>query len=138
MSSLEERINRTRSGHPKKWGREYWIVNDEYCGKILMLNKGYQCSTHHHKIKKETFYVNEGLVLIQVNGEMSLMRPGESLEIRPGDKHRFIGITDAKIIEFSTHHEEEDSYRESESGKVPEDVFRSYEGRYAAEIAESD
>ena len=42
----------------KVWGREEWIVNNEkYCGKKLILKKGYSCSMHHHKIKDETFYI---------------------------------------------------------------------------------
>lgn len=36
---------------------------------------------------------------------------GDAILIKPNQKHRFIGLTDAEIIEFSTHHEEEDSYR---------------------------
>ena len=79
---------------------------------------------------KETFYVTKGLVLLQVGAERVLLGPGKSLEIKPGEKHRFIGITDAEIIEYSTHHMEEDSYRDEEnlSGKVPEDIFNSYFG----------
>ena len=139
MSDLEKRINETRERHEKSWGSEDWVVNNEkYCGKILSLKRGYQCSVHYHKIKEETFYVNKGLVIIQVNGEEYLMKPGQSLEIKPGDKHRFIGIIDAEIIEFSTQHVEEDSFREDKSGKVPDDVFTAYLVKYASAIAESD
>lgn len=137
--SLEERINKTRETHQKEWGSEDWIINDkDYCGKRLLLKKGYQCSIHYHEIKKETFYVNKGLVLIKLNDEIYLMTPGQSLEIKPGERHRFIGITDAEIIEFSTYHMEEDSHRDKEnlSGKVPDDVFNSYLTKYSAKIAE--
>jgi len=41
----------------KVWGSEDWIVNREYCGKVLNLNKGFRCSMHYHKNKDETFYV---------------------------------------------------------------------------------
>ncbi len=133
--SLEKRINGTRSQHPKVWGSEDWIINNEkYCGKRLLLNKGYQCSVHYHKIKEETFYVNRGLVLLQVGTERVLMKPGDSLEIKPDERHRFIGITDAEIMEFSTKHMEEDSYRETQSGKVFDEVFNAYLVEYAAEI----
>jgi hypothetical protein len=30
--------------------------------------------------------------------------------------HRFSGLEDSEIIEFSTHHEDEDSYRQERSG----------------------
>jgi len=33
-------------------------------------------------------------------------------------KHRFTGLENSEIMEFSTHHEDEDSYRDELSGKV--------------------
>jgi len=105
----------------KVWGNEEWIVNtDKYCGKILNLNKGFRCSMHHHKQKDETFYIIEGEVLLEHDGKMKILKSGESQRILPGQKHRFTGLENSKIIEFSTHHEDVDSYREEEqlSGKV--------------------
>ena len=46
------------------------------------------------------------------------MLQGDSLRITPGMKHRFTGLEDSEIMEFSTHHKDEDSYRDEESGKV--------------------
>lgn len=105
--------------HKKVWGREEWIVNtDKYCGKILELNKGYRCSMHYHKNKDETFYILGGEVLLELNGSSRVMKKGDIQRIEPWIKHRFTGLKKSKIIEFSTHHEEEDSYRETQSGKV--------------------
>ena len=73
---------------------------------------------HYHKIKDETFYVNKGKVLMEINNEKKIMLPGDSLRILPNTKHRFTGLEDSEIIEFSTHHEDSDSYREELSGKV--------------------
>src|SRR4051812_37450647 len=48
----------TQRSSDKIWGREIWITNTAlYCGKHLLLNKGYQCSLHYHKIKDETFHL---------------------------------------------------------------------------------
>jgi len=96
---------------PKVWGEEKWIVNRDYCGKLLRLSKGFRCSLHHHKNKDETFYINYGQVLMELEGEKMIMNQGDAILIKPNQKHRFFGLTDAEIIEFSTHHEEEDSYR---------------------------
>lgn len=105
--------------HDKVWGRELWIANsDKYCGKILELRKGFRCSIHFHKNKDETFFISEGKVLMEVDGKSKVMLPGEVQHIAPGIKHRFTGLEDSKIIEFSTHHEEDDSYRDTQSGKV--------------------
>lgn len=104
---------------PKVWGRELWIVNtDKYCGKILEINKGYRCSLHYHKNKDETFYILEGKVLMEVDETKEIMGKGRVQHIAPGVKHRFTGLEDSRIIEFSTYHEEEDSYRETKSEKI--------------------
>ena len=102
---------------PKGWGKELWIHNDEkYCGKVLVLNKGKQCSLHFHIKKQETFYVTRGLVqmeLIEKDGIKTVleMNPGDVVEIAPGLVHRFVGLEDSEIMEFSTEHFDEDSYR---------------------------
>jgi rfaE bifunctional protein kinase chain/domain len=131
------KINATRKIVEKKWGFEDWIINSEnynFCGKRLVLKKGYQCSIHYHKIKNEVFYINKGLVLMELNGKKILMKPEQSIFIQPGVKHRFIGLTDSEIIEFSTFHKEEDSYRETESGKVEDSTFSYYLKKYAKAI----
>jgi len=104
--------------HEKAWGSEEWIVNREYCGKIMNLKKGFRCSIHYHKIKDETFFFLSGRVLLELGDERRIMRSGEVVVIEPGVKHRFTGLEDSQIIEFSKHHEEEDSYRDVESGEV--------------------
>lgn len=103
---------------PKEWGEERWIVNRDYCGKILVLNKGYRCSLHHHKLKDETFYISKGSVLMECDGKAMIMNPGDALLIQPNTKHRFTGLEDSEIFEFSTHHEDSDSYRDELSGKI--------------------
>lgn len=105
----------------KVWGYELEIVNtDKYCGKILVLNFMYRCSMHMHKIKDETFYINKGSVLLEYGHESRLMAEGDSQRIKPGVLHRFTGINEHnEIIEFSTSHADEDSYRHTASEAVP-------------------
>ncbi|MBD3259014.1 cupin domain-containing protein, partial [Candidatus Woesearchaeota archaeon] len=136
-SLISSNVNAIRKKIEKKWGHEDWIVNYEnanYCGKRLVLKKGYQCSIHYHKIKSEVFYINQGCVLLQAYGEEKLMKLGDSLLIEPGTKHRFIGLSDAEIIEFSSHHKDEDSYRDEPSGKIDETTFKSYLEKYSGEM----
>lgn len=119
--------------HPKVWGEEHWIVNASYCGKKLVLREGYRCSVHHHRLKDEVFYVLSGCVLMEVDGAPRVLHPGMKQHIRPGEKHRFTGLEESEIIEFSTHHLEEDSYRDEPSGRVPEAEFAALRERYAAQ-----
>jgi len=104
----------------KVWGTEEWLANTElYCGKILTLNPGFSCSYHYHKKKDETFYVLNGKVYFRLDGKELVLNPGDSQRVMPGQRHSFASLDGiSKIIEISTHHEDADSYRETESGPV--------------------
>jgi len=105
---------------PKIWGKEEWLVNDElYCAKYLYLKKGYLCSLHFHKRKDETFYVLEGRIKIEVEDSIYILNMNDSIRIYPNMKHRFTALTKkAKILEVSTTHYDEDSYRIEEARKI--------------------
>ncbi|HEY5220735.1 MAG TPA: PfkB family carbohydrate kinase [Candidatus Paceibacterota bacterium] len=106
---------------PKVWGYERWVENnDRYCCKILGVNKGYQCSLHYHKNKDETFLVTEGQIRFELGDEVMHLRPGSFIRVPPNTPHRFAGIEDSLIMEFSTHHDDADSYRIEESRKMDE------------------
>jgi quercetin dioxygenase-like cupin family protein len=107
----------------KVWGSEEWIVNRNYCGKILNLKKGHRCSIHYHKNKDETFYLLDGKVLLELDGKTIVMNKGDAQLIEPNQKHRFTGLKNSRLIEFSTHHEEEDSYRDAPSEKIKKEEF---------------
>lgn len=113
---------------PKVWGEEHWIVNREYCGKKLILKRGFRCSMHQHQNKDEVFYVISGKVFLELGNQERVMVPGDHQHVPQGVPHRFWGVEDAEIIEFSTHHEDEDSYRVpgQESGAFD---FSELEGR---------
>ena len=54
---------------PKVWGEERWLVNNRlYCGKLMILRKGWRCSFHMHKVKDETFFVRAGRMLFELEG----------------------------------------------------------------------
>ena len=95
----------------KAWGEEHWIVNRSYCGKRMLLRRGFRCSLHFHKKKDEVFFVTRGCVYLELGDGERLMRAGDHHHIPAGVEHRFWGVEDSEIIEFSTHHEDEDSYR---------------------------
>ena len=104
---------------PKKWGYELWIVNNEkYCGKILFVKAGQSFSMHMHKIKDEVLYCSEGECEFRysLTGEPALrcllLNKGKAFHVTPGLWHQLTAITDTTIIEFSTQHFDEDSYKE--------------------------
>ena len=101
----------------KTWGKELWIVNClEYCGKLLSLSKGALSSLHFHKEKKETFYALKGQVALTIAGKDYMLSPfSRPKTIKPLQVHSFRGITDATILEISTHHDDSDVFRLSGS-----------------------
>jgi len=118
----------------KIWGKEIWMANtDKYCGKLLKIEKGKRCSIHYHKIKDETFYILEGRVLMEDGEEIRIMDKGDVLRLKPGTKHRFSGLKDSLIIEISTHHEDDDSYRDVLGGNVPKEIMKKYNNKNAVE-----
>ena len=106
----------------KEWGCEIHIVNDEkanYCGKILEINPGKGFSMHFHDIKVETFWVLEGqgkLFLIDAaTGKTNeeLLFKDKVVNIPRLKPHQIINDSTEvlKIVEFSTFHRDEDSFR---------------------------
>lgn len=117
----------------KVWGCEEILVNEpEYCLKKLYLKQQYRCSIHHHLVKKETFILKEGLVLVELSNGNSdkfpfklviLSKPGDSVTILPSIDHRFTGIMDSTFLEVSTHDRQEDSIRLTTSSKITIEEF---------------
>lgn len=108
---------KTRIVVPKGWGEEEWIVNKEYCGKILRFHYGKRCSLHFHKLKDEVFLCTKGRILLEIGDNKEalqrfMLKAGDSAHISIKKLHRMTGIDGHnEIIEFSTHHEDSDSYR---------------------------
>ena len=106
----------------KVWGIEKWLINTKrYCGKILILKKGFQCSIHYHKDKDEMFYINKGRVMMQLGRKKFILKKGECVRVKPLVKHKFTSITPfSEVIEFSSHHKDNDSYRITKSCRITE------------------
>jgi len=106
--------------HVKKgWGFEDWIYNGaDYCGKILSFEKGKKCSYHYHAIKDEVLFLHSGKIIMKYGDQDDLdaaseivMEPGMAFHVTPQLRHQMIAEEDSLMYEFSTHHEDSDSYR---------------------------
>ena len=104
----------------KAWGREVIFANnDMYCGKKLIHDKaGSKGSMHFHMKKHETFFVEKGMFRVHwietkdasINNQV--LRPGDIWVNEPGQPHQLEAMQDNSIIiEVSTTHFENDSYR---------------------------
>ena len=109
--------------HEKLWGRELWIHNSEsYCGKILEIKQGHFSSRHFHKLKTETWLIFSGEILFEYQENEKLksknLLPNDVVHIECGEIHKMTAIKDSIIVEISTQHFEDDSYRIELSGKL--------------------
>ena len=104
--SIEPVFSRLEA-HPKGWGDELWITNNEkYCGKILRFNKGASFSMHYHIQKEETWCVIKGRLKLE-----RLLEEGDVVHLKPCTPHKLTALEDSTVFEVSTQHFSEDSYR---------------------------
>ena len=113
----------------KNWGSEESIgLNPYYESKIMTVTPGFHCSIHFHKIKKETFILVEGELIVETinmsNGKMSithLQNKYDNITIINEVPHRFYCPDGQKentvFIEVSTEDSADDNYRIFPSGK---------------------
>tara|TARA_R100000008_G_C3576103_1_gene165388 strand:- start:1115 stop:1519 length:405 start_codon:yes stop_codon:yes gene_type:complete len=105
----------------KDWGHEIWMANnpeENYCGKILKINQGYNSSMHFHLEKHETFYILEGSLQVDLIDTIDgvkvkkVLNQGDTMEIERGQPHQLIAYDgDVTFIETSTFHKDSDSKR---------------------------
>lgn len=92
----------------KPWGHELrWAITDRYLGKLIHVKGGQQLSLQYHVHKDESIFIASGLVdlvLEDERGEVQVhrLRPGMSARVRPGRRHRFVGVEDSDIFEVSS------------------------------------
>jgi mannose-6-phosphate isomerase len=114
----------------KPWGNELWIadgIRTPYALKRIIFKAGFRSSLQVHMFKFETNYVLSGTGILQLRSEnfnceeylsssqknMILdnalqtlreiqIKPGDVIDVKPGQIHRVIAITDLVFIEAST------------------------------------
>jgi mannose-6-phosphate isomerase-like protein (cupin superfamily) len=104
---------------PKGWGHELWIVNKEkYCGKLLFFKINKRCSWHYHVKKDEVFYLAKGKMLVKYSwdddleaAQQTILQEGMKFEVPVGLRHQMFALEESHLYEFSTFHEDSDSYR---------------------------
>jgi mannose-6-phosphate isomerase len=92
----------------KPWGFElWWALTDRYVGKLLHIDRGAALSYQYHRRKDETIYVMRGELALELapgggRRRRRILRPGDGVRIRPGDRHRMTALTACEVLEAST------------------------------------
>jgi quercetin dioxygenase-like cupin family protein len=91
----------------KTWGKEIILVNRNYCGKFLYLDRGATISLHAHQTKCETMYGLQGSARLVIEEEEHLLTPFNLPKtIFPNEFHTLYGLSDAVILEISTYEDD--------------------------------
>jgi mannose-6-phosphate isomerase len=95
----------------KPWGYELiWAIADDYVGKVLFVKAGHSLSLQFHRVKDESWYVQEGRAELEIAapGERvprsEVVSAGAAFRLRPGTVHRIRALEDTYVLEVSTAH----------------------------------
>jgi len=93
----------------KPWGHELiWAVSDVYVGKVLFVRAGESLSLQFHKVKDESWYVQDGRAELELADAgqavlvSEIVSAGAAFRFRPGTVHRVTALEDTTILEVST------------------------------------
>ena len=95
----------------KPWGWELiWAHAEQYVGKLLFVRAGHALSLQFHRVKDESWYVQEGRAELQIGQpgdampNTEVVGPGAAFRLRPGTIHRVKALDDTLLLEVSTPH----------------------------------
>ena len=95
----------------KPWGFEViWAATEDYVGKLLFVRAGHSLSLQFHRLKDESWYVQDGRAVLEISGpgeritESEVVSAGAAFRLRPGTVHRIRALEDTLVLEVSTPH----------------------------------
>jgi len=84
---------------------------------VFEIKKGYSRGEHYHENKEEIFYVFRGKIkasfidMDALQKEEKILEKGNRIRVKPRCGHRFYGLEDTLVIEYSPQvYDEEDTY----------------------------
>jgi mannose-6-phosphate isomerase len=95
----------------KPWGYELiWAETAHYVGKVLFVKAGESLSLQFHRVKDESWLVQEGRAKLELGSagdamlKEEVIAAGATFHFRPGTVHRVTALEDTTIVEVSTAH----------------------------------
>jgi len=84
-------VSRDNAEH-YRWGHEcdgWYLVKDKQLSVIEeFMPPGAAEIRHHHERAQQFFYILNGEVLMEINGETALIRAGSGIRVLPGTRHQ--------------------------------------------------
>ena len=95
----------------KPWGYELiWAETGAYVGKVLFVKAGESLSLQFHRVKDESWLVQQGRAKLELGSagdavlREEVIAAGATFHFRPGTVHRITALEDTTIVEVSTPH----------------------------------
>ncbi len=107
----------------RPWGNYTVLHTDEKCQvKKLVVNPEKRISLQSHKFRAEHWFIISGEGIAELNGENFALKPGDTVNIDIGVKHRISsrGESDLVVIEVQTG----DSFSEEDITRYEDDFGR--------------
>lgn len=83
----------------RPWGSYITYYKDKHMiMKRLLVKPGCRLSLQSHKERKEVWVVEYGTALVQVCDKEKLLNPGDTVEIKHGEKHRLSNPSETKSL----------------------------------------
>ena len=93
----------------KPWGYELiWAETAQYVGKVLFVKAGESLSLQFHRVKDESWLVQQGRAKLELGSagdailNEEVIAAGATFHFRPGTVHRITALEDTTIVEVST------------------------------------
>ena len=103
---------------PFSWGfAEYLYMSSDVTVKNLHFKKGAYTSYHYHRRRMELLHVVSGVFKIYTLDQMketlreSVVVPGNTVAIYPGEAHQIVAVEDGILTETSEEYSEYDTIR---------------------------
>ena len=95
----------------KPWGQELiWAEAEQYVGKVLFVKAGESLSLQFHRVKDESWLVQDGRAKLELGSagdamlKEEVVAAGACFRFHPGTVHRVTALEDTTIVEVSTPH----------------------------------
>ena len=93
----------------KPWGYELiWAETAQYVGKVLFVKAGESLSLQFHRVKDESWLVQDGRAKLELGSagdpmlKEEVIAAGATFHFQPGTVHRITALEDTTIVEVST------------------------------------
>lgn len=87
-------------------------INRAYAKKLVILLPRQKHPYHYHKKKEETFQLLSGDLEVEIDGQQTRLKVGDTILVHPSQWHKFHTLDGAIFEEISTTHYNDDSFYE--------------------------